>query len=157
MIVGITGHRPKYNEYNLPNPTYIYVCQELEKLFLKFKPEKVITGMALGFDTWCAIVCQKLNLPFLAAIPCEGQEKLWKEYDQKLYHKLLKVSAEQIIISPGKYASWKMQARNKYIVDNCDLLIAYFDQSLTSGGTYNCVEYAKSINRKIEYINIYDK
>ncbi len=44
-----------------------------------------------------------------------------------------------------------MDKRNKWMVDNCDLLIAVWNG--TSGGTANCVNYAKSINKQIIIIN----
>lgn len=44
-----------------------------------------------------------------------------------------------------------MQNRNKKMVDACDKLIAIFDG--TNGGTANCVNYAKYINKEIIIIN----
>ena len=44
-----------------------------------------------------------------------------------------------------------MQIRNQWMVDNCELLIAVFDG--TSGGTANCVNYAKSIRKNTVVIN----
>lgn len=52
---------------------------------------------------------------------------------------------------PGGYAPAKMQIRNEYMVENCDLLIAVWDKS--DGGTANCVKYAKSQRKNIIYIN----
>jgi hypothetical protein len=35
MILSGTGHRPnKLSGYNIPNPTYNYVCSEIEKKIL---------------------------------------------------------------------------------------------------------------------------
>lgn len=147
MIVSFTGHRPdklpnKETGYKLPNPTYIHVCQQLEKTLLDLKPEKAITGMALGIDQWAANICIKLGIPFVAAIPFLGQEKAWPEKSQKTYRALLKKAAEQVIVCEGSYAPAKMQIRNEWMVDHCDTLIAVWDGS--SGGTGNCVRYAKS-------------
>ena len=51
MILAITGHRPnKVGGYDIPNPTYISVCQKIEKALIKIKPEKMLIGMALGVD-----------------------------------------------------------------------------------------------------------
>jgi uncharacterized phage-like protein YoqJ len=157
MIVAFTGHRPdklpnKEIGYKLPNPTYIYVCQQIEKTLLELKPDKIITGMALGIDQWAANVAIKLNIPFLAAIPFEGQEKAWPESSQKTYQKLLSKAAEKVIVCEGGYAAYKMQIRNEWMVNNSDILIAVYNGD-TSGGTFNCVQFAKSINREIIYIN----
>lgn len=152
MIVAFTGHRPdKLGGYNLPNPTYTRVCQKIEKVLMELKPEKVITGMALGVDQWAAMIAYKLKIPFLAAIPFENQESKWPETSQKTFRLLRKLASEEVIVSPGKYSAAKMQVRNEWMVDNCDKLIAIWDG--TEGGTGNCINYAKSINREIIFID----
>lgn len=152
MIVAFTGHRPdKLGGYKLPNDTYIRVCQKIDAALKELKPEKVITGMALGVDQWAASIAHKLKIPFLAAIPFEGQEKAWPEASQKTYRLLRKLAAEEVIVSQGGYSADKMQVRNIWMVDNCTKLIAVWDG--TKGGTGNCVEYAKSVNREIYYID----
>lgn len=152
MIVAFTGHRPdKLGGYQLPNDTYLKVCKDIDKVLRELKPEKVITGMALGVDQWAAMVAHKLHIPFLAAIPFERQEEMWPESSKKIYRLLRKLATEEVVVSDGKYSADKMQTRNKWMVDNCDKLIAVWDGS--RGGTGNCVEYAKSINKDILYIN----
>jgi uncharacterized phage-like protein YoqJ len=51
----------------------------------------------------------------------------------------------------GDYAPWKMMLRNKYMVNNCDVLLALWNG--TPGGTQKCVAYAESVNRTIWKIN----
>lgn len=156
MIVSFTGHRPdklpdKKTGYNLPNPTYIHVCQEIEKYLLELKPDKAISGMALGVDQYAASVCIKLGIPFIAAIPFKGQEKAWPEKSQKIFNLLLKKACDIAIVCEGEYAAYKMQVRNQWMVDMCDILIAVWDGS--QGGTANCINYAKSKNKQIIFIN----
>lgn len=152
MIVAFTGHRPdKLGGYKLPNDTYIRVCKKIDAALKELKPEKVITGMALGVDQWAAMVAYKLGLPFTAAIPFEGQEKAWPEASQKTFNLLRRLATEEVIVSSGGYAANKMQIRNEWMVDHCDVLIAIWDG--TSGGTANCIEYAKSVNKQIYYID----
>lgn len=156
MIIACTGHRPdklpnKETGYILPNPTYIKVCKEIEKHLLQLKPEKVISGMALGADQYFAFVATKLNIPFIAAIPFEGQESAWPFQSQYLYKVLLKYACEKVIVSPGGYSAYKMQIRNEWMVDKCDILLAIWDGS--SGGTANCINYAKLKNKSIIYID----
>lgn len=152
MIVAFTGHRPdKLGGYKLPNETYIKVCRQIDSALKELKPEKVITGMALGVDQWAAMIAHKLNIPYLAAIPFEGQEKAWPEASQKAFRLLRKLAAEEVIVSSGGYSVDKMQVRNIWMVDHCDVLIAIWDG--TKGGTGNCVEYAKSVNKEIYYID----
>lgn len=152
MIVAFTGHRPnKLGGYRLPNPTYIHVCQQIEKTLLELKPTKVISGMALGIDQWAANISYRLGIPFIAAVPFVGQEGAWPEESQKVYRKLIKLACETIIVCEGNYQASKMQIRNQWMTDRCDTLIAVWDG--TPGGTSNCINYAKSINRNIIFIN----
>jgi uncharacterized phage-like protein YoqJ len=152
MIIAVTGHRPnklpnKETGYKLPNPTYIYVCQQLEKMLLDLKPEKVISGMALGVDMWFAHIAYKLGIPFLAAVPFEGQEKAWPQASQSIYKLLLNKAVERVVVCEGGYSADKMQLRNELMCDKADLLICVWDGS--NGGTGNCVRYAESIGKKI--------
>jgi uncharacterized phage-like protein YoqJ len=152
MIVGFTGHRPqKIGGFELPNPTYIYVCQQLETYLKELGPEKAVSGMAVGYDQWAANICIKLGIPFIASVPFAGQESHWPKRTQETYHKLLTKAQEVVIVSEGGYAAWKMQVRNQHIVDNSDKIIACFDG--TTGGTYNCVQYAKQRGKEIIVID----
>lgn len=110
--------------------------------------------MALGVDQDFAYVCVELAIPFTAAIPFVGQESRWTEDSQRFYYELLVAADDVIVVSPGGYASWKMQVRNEWMVDHCDLLIAVWDG--TSGGTRNCVSYATKVGRTIRRIDPYD-
>jgi len=150
-VVAFTGHRPaKIGGYDLPNPTYMHVCQEIDRVLRELKPDKVISGMALGVDQWAANVALKLNIPFIAAVPFLGQEGKWPNKSQQLYKKMLEKAAEIVIVSEGGYAASKLQIRNEWMVDRCDVLVAVFDG--TSGGTANCVTYAKGKGKEIVFI-----
>jgi uncharacterized phage-like protein YoqJ len=157
LIISCTGHRPeklpnKETGYILPNPTYNKICQETEKLLIELKPDKVMSGMALGYDQYFANIAIKLNIPLIAIIPHEGQERIWLKASQILYNKLRSQASEEIIVSSGGYSAYKMQIRNQYLVNNCDLLIACFDGD-PKGRTYNCVKYAESIKKEVIIID----
>lgn len=152
MILSLTGHRPhKLGGYNLPNPTYNYVCKKIESIILEQKPDKIISGFALGADQWFASIGLKLNIPIIAAVPFLGQESVWTEKQKQIYFKLLSKVEKTVVVSEGSYSAQKLQIRNEYMVDNCDKLIAVFDGS--NSGTLNCINYAKSQNKEIIYIN----
>lgn len=152
MIVAFTGHRPeKIGGYKLPNPTYLHVYKEIESTLKKLNPDKVISGMALGVDQIAAYIAYKLKIPFIAAVPFEGQEKAWPFKSQHIYKILLKNAIETVIVCDGGYAGYKLQKRNEWMVDHCDILIAVWDG--TSGGTANCVNYAQSVNKEIIFID----
>jgi uncharacterized phage-like protein YoqJ len=150
MIISFTGYRlQKCGGYQLPNPTYNYVCQEIENLLKELKPEAINSGMANGVDQWAAVIAHRLQIPFNAIIPFEGQEINWPKESQQAYHLLRKLAASEVIVSSGGYSNFKFQVRNQYLVDHCDLLIAVIKPQETSGGTYNCLQYAKSVSREM--------
>lgn len=155
MIVSFTGHRPpKVGGYSTPNPTFNYVNLEIIKHLKKLNPEKVITGMALGVDQWVAQICIDLNIPFIAAIPFKGQELYWPVESRDKYFELLSHTEDVVCVNVGGFASWKMQTRNEWMVDNSDILISVFDGS--AGGTKNCFDYANGKEKTIIRINPLD-
>lgn len=151
MTVAFTGHRPdKLGGYHLPNPTYSWVCWRLEEELADLKPHVAISGMALGVDQWAARICVQVGIPFIAAIPFRGQELAWPPQSQREYQDLLNLACSCKVCAHGSYHKRKMQIRNEYMVDNCDVLVAVWDGS--PGGTANCVRYAQSRDKQIRYI-----
>lgn len=147
MIVCGTGHRP--------NKLGGYGDDVLERLIdlanrqlSEHNVEKVVSGMALGWDTALAIAATQRNIPFIAAVPFLGQERMWSEDQQTIYHNLLDLSEKTVIVCDGGYGPWKMQRRNEWMVDNSDLVFALWDGS--KGGTANCVQYAVKQNRPVK-------
>ncbi len=147
-VISFTGHRPeKVGGYIVPNPTSLRICDEIYYRLLEIKPSLVLTGMALGVDTWAAWICVSLGIPFVAVIPFKGQESKWNEKDKKVYFELLEQASEVKYISEPGYAAWKMYKRSMWMVDNSNGMIAVYDGSL--GGTHNCVQYAKRKDREV--------
>ncbi len=147
-VVSFTGHRPeKVGGYETPNATSLRICNEVYYKLLEIKPKLVLTGMALGVDTWAAWIALSMGIPYIAVIPFKGQEVRWNEKDIKIYNELLAMANGIKYVSEPGYAAWKMHKRNEWMVDNSDALIAVYDGSL--GGTHNCVQYAKRKDRLI--------
>jgi uncharacterized phage-like protein YoqJ len=152
VTVAFTGHRPeKLGGYGRVNPKRDAIQTLIEHQLKTIKPVKAITGMALGVDQWAAEVCYELGIPYIAAVPFKGQDKIWPEESKKHYQWLLQKAEDIYVISPGGYAAWKMQKRNEWMVDNSNLLLAVWDG--TPGGTGKCIEYAEKTGRKIVRLN----
>ena len=164
MKIAITGHRPNKlgNDYDLVSPLILSIKKYIvnyikggvlhnELMGVTLTPT-LITGMALGIDTLFAEIAIENNMPFIAAIPCKNQWSMWPNKSVERYNRILSNPLCTIVnVSDKPYDSVCMQNRNVYMVNNCDILIAVWDG--TSGGTANCVKYAKSINKDIIYIN----
>jgi len=144
MKLAMTGHRPKSlgMGYEIPNPIYDKIYNAILEKFQELSPEKIISGMALGVDTaacWAAI---ELNIPFVAAVPCDGQDSMWPEDTKRIYRHLLSLAEKVVIVSPGSYAPDKMHTRDRWMIDNSDCLLAVWN-GVEKGGTYGTVRYAQ--------------
>lgn len=139
MVVAGTGHRPnKLGGYGVAAERRVLntALRSLEHL----KPERVISGMALGWDQALARAAIDLGIPFVAAVPFEGQERMWPEHSRRRFRELLAQASETVIVSPGSYSANAMQVRNIWMVDHCDRVLALWNGS--TGGTHNCITYA---------------
>jgi len=144
-----TGHRSGklpwgYNEYDprcLELKQRIYDTAEavFESGFRRF-----ICGMAEGCDIYFCEALLRLRalhpeIRIQAAIPFPGQADQWPKAQRERYERLTAACDEKVIISP-EYTPGCMMKRNRYMVDNADLIIACYDGK--SGGTLNTLRYA---------------
>jgi uncharacterized phage-like protein YoqJ len=151
LVIAGTGHRPdKLGGYSED------VFQRLVDLALAEldarRPTRAISGMALGWDQALAEACARYGVPFVVAVPCDGQERMWPQASQLKYRRLLGDAAEVVVVCPGPYAGWKMQRRNEWMVDHASEVWALWDGS--PGGTKNCVDYAA--RSEVLVINLWD-
>lgn len=167
MIICITGHRPnglpKEYGYNLNNEAWTnlkkYIEVTIEECYKYATPNEeltLVTGMALGVDTAFWEVANELrksnrNIKIEAAVPFVGQEKKWTYESQKQYKQMLSESDKVTTVSEGGFATYKMMARNRYMVNKSDIVIAVICKE--TGGTAQCVKYAKEHNKVVIEIN----
>ncbi len=152
MILAATGHRPdKLGGYSME------IAGGLMMLAVKhidaMKPTEVISGMALGWDMAVAEAAVFLNVPFVAAVPFTGQAAKWPPESRAIYSALIAKAKSVTIVSPGGFATWKMHARNKWMVKNADHMLALWNGK--GGGTKNCIEEANKRGKPIT--NVWDE
>lgn len=143
MRIAITGHRPNKlgSEYDGVGPYSNAIRRALQDVINIHKPTQLITGMALGVDMLWAEAGILNKVPFTAAIPCAGQDSVWPPKSRERYRLITSNPLCTIhFVSMKPYTPECMQARNIWMVDNSDMLIAIWDGS--SGGTKNCYDYA---------------
>lgn len=152
MIIAGTGHRPnKLGGYSQSAQNKL--VKIAEDWLIEHKPEKILSGMAIGWDQALAIAAVKQEIPFIAVVPFKGQERMWSKDSIMVYNALLLLAKDIVVVSQGDYSYEKMQLRNQYLVDNSDKILAMYDGS--EGGTRNCIAYAR---RKLKpVINLFDK
>lgn len=140
MIVAGTGHRP--NKLGGYGAAAAEEWTDLAAYILElWRPTKVISGLALGWDTYLALAAIRVGIPLVGAIPFNGQESMWPPESQAIYNRIQGQCAELVVVCGGKYAPEKMQRRNCWMVDRCDFLLSCWDGS--PGGTGNCLNYAR--------------
>ena len=152
MILSFTGHRKLFDQY-YPHKKWNPICAEVVRVLEELKPELILSGGALGFDSLAMDAALALNIPYRIAVPFRGQETIWPYKSQERYRNFIDKAESVVIVSDGGYSPEKMETRNRYLIDNSDLVLACLDPNLKKSGTLNCVRYADSKNKKV--INVY--
>jgi len=154
MILGTSGHRA-LGEASFPKLAYNAIYEKTKSIIQELSPSRMITGMAVGWDTLVADLCVEMNIPFICALPFTGQEAYWSVYDKNHYNDLLAKAEKIEIINRSGWANWKYQTRNVWIVDHSDKMLFCYDGG-NSSGTKNCYDYAIKSSKEIIRINPLD-
>lgn len=141
-----TGHRVLKKDFNEEKLSEIIdkVISSGYKTFL--------VGMAWGFDLKAFELLYKKkdkNIDIIACVPCKNQEIYFKKSEKEKYLNYLE-KADKIVYVSNEYFDGCMQKRNRYLVDNSSLLIAYIYSNM--GGTKNTVSYAEKKGKNIIYL-----
>ena len=160
MYCCFTGHRPEHlgklaGEENER-------CHQLKNVLSRMIDHAIADGytdfycgMARGIDTFAAeILIEKIskgsNVRLHAALPCPQQQLCWNDKDKKRFENILSHASSKTIISPT-YTDTCMLTRNRFMVDNCQRVIAVWN-GFFRGGTAYTVRYAKKENKEIYLI-----
>ncbi len=107
-------------------------------------------GMAMGFDLTAAQIVLKYKRLYgaklIACVPCPEQAENYSPKDREIYDNALNNCDVKIMLAPY-YFSGCMHRRDRFLVDNCNVLISYLRSE--SGGTYYTVNYARKVNVNI--------
>ena len=157
-----TGHRPKgfpfkYGVDTKRHNAYLQaLTQKTELAITEYGITHFISGMALGADLDFAEAVLKLKdkypITLECAIPCPNQTLKWSDKDKLRYESILK-RADRISIISERYAPECMLKRNRYMVDNSELIIAVFN-GIEKGGTWYTINYARKTDTAIELIDL---
>ncbi len=147
MVCCFTGHR-KMSDLQRQE-----VRRKLEKTVQELIDNGVtefICGGAIGFDMLAAhvIISKKAENPITLklALPCRDQSKRWNSALKSEYEAILSC-ADEIIYMSDKYVTGCMHARDKYMVDNSDIVVAFYRG--TTGGTQYTVQYARESEKQM--------
>ena len=112
---------------------------------------RYISGIAQGFDTWCAEDVLALDEWLECAIPFPEQAINWNSAAQKRRNEIIAQCNKQTIISPT-YKKGCYYERNRYMVDNADVIVCCYTGN-KNGGTAYTVNYALQEKKVVVQIN----
>ena len=157
MNVALTGHRPERLGFSeLSNPIddnwrrIIDWCKE--KLF-ELNTTDIYFGMANGSDIAFGIAASEINnsninqneIKIHGILPCKNYNHTDEYYDY-----LKNSSYEWLELSEYFYKGCD-NARDQYMVDHCDVLLAIWDGN-KSGGVWSTIRKAQKAGKQIIYI-----
>ena len=110
-----------------------------------------LSGGAVGFDLLAAEVVLELrklytDVRLVMALPCKNQHEKWAAAQKIRYEEILDAADERIFLCET-FCTGCMHLRNKYLVDNSDVCIAFYRQR--GGGTEFTVNYAREKEKEI--------
>lgn len=135
MILTVTGHRPQ----RLKGQEKL-IKKWAEEQLTHLQPSAIYNGMAQGVDQIVAIAAKELNIPIICCYP----------FPRANYHPIEQWIMENnkvIFIQPA-YSNQSYIIRDKFMVDNSDIVLAVWD-GIRQGGTYITREYAIKQGKKI--------
>lgn len=146
-VCALTGHRELPEDFDL-NELYD-TLEELIKSGYSF----FCCGMAQGFDL-TALECladlkQRYHVRIEACIPYDGYEHGMARGNRKKFEILLTWCDEKRILSPAFFGGCFL-ARDRYMVEKCDLLLAYCKKP--TGGAAYTVRYAQQCGKEIRFL-----
>lgn len=166
MAIAFTGHRPprlglgyaradqlcliefcrlELNAY--VDSVGAFICESTKLI----NEPTIIAGGAQGFDQ--AVMAAAAGFPMIAAIPFVGHESKWPA-DAQAYYRDLLAQCETVQYFGKAYSNKLFAVRDRWMVDNADIVIALFD-GVDNGGTALTVKYA--ISKEKPLINWWDK
>lgn len=156
-----TGHRPSGFDfgYDEDNEHCRRIKRELKDAVTALCFEgytAFYVGMAEGVDIWAAECLISLleffpKLEIFAVIPFRGQIHGMTDAYKSRYERIIEYASQTFIISE-EYTKNCFRARNYFMVEQSDTLIAVYDNSKALTGTGQTVRYAEGKGKRIIYI-----
>lgn len=158
MRIALTGHRPQrlgLSEDECDESWSAiseWICHQLIEAqkysMIHAEPLEIYCGMASGCDIEFGIVFSILapmyNATLRCVLPC-------KEYNSNhKYYNMIKDIADEWIELSDEFYKGCDNARDQYMVDHCDVLLAIWDGN-KSGGVWFTIRKAQKAGKQIIY------
>ncbi|MDD5945043.1 MAG: SLOG family protein [Clostridia bacterium] len=157
-----TGHRPEYFEfrYNEDDTRCAAVKVALRRWIRSacdMGCRRFMTGCALGVDMWAAEAVIEISrdikdIELVAVIPFKGHDSKWSDEQKIRYERMLSCCGKVLTLT-DRYSKGAFYARDRYMVDNADMLIAVYNREKGHSGTGYTVRYAIGNDKPIIIID----
>lgn len=139
MNLLITGHR----KHKLENYDCEWIKDAITMVLMEAQTEygfiRGYVGMASGVDLWFCESCRYLNIPYVACIPFEEQDKTMSKDDAEKRNELIKQSVEI------------KNVKNSWMVEQAQQGIVVWDGN--KGGTHNVLQQLIENKKSFWWIN----
>ena len=143
MRIGLTGHGTE-RLLGLEDLISLWIKNTMDTLCESNKDIVMLCGGADGADQLFGIEAfHRPSASLHLCIPVEG-------YRNKKMHPYIKAAAKEEHYMADYWLKGLDAQRDRYIVNNCDILLAVWDGGQT-GGTWDTINYARSIGKPIIY------
>ena len=146
-----SGHRPRWfpDQYNMESQWVKDLRMDLTIELGLRKPDRVISGMALGWDMMIAEAAMELMIPVHAYIPFAEQGANWPRETREKYDEILE-KVDALFICSKEYHRQCFFKRDYLMIEHSDEVFALLNPAAKSGGTFATLKYAKTKGKKIK-------
>lgn len=159
--VAFTGHRPEKlpwgNNENTPEAAlFKFRLREALEYLIGRGYVNFLSGAARGFDTIAAEIVISLRevypwIKLTVVLPCADQAARWNADDRARWENIVH-NSDHVETLAQAYDKGCMFRRNRYLVDNADLVLAACQKGNT-GGTAMTVDYARKKGVKVRRLS----
>jgi uncharacterized phage-like protein YoqJ len=133
--------------------------ERLVKLRDEYGMERATSGMAIGGDTLFAEVALELGLPLYGAVAFPGQHERWPKVHQRRWRELIERATHVDYVSernPSSFgeAAGMLHARNRFMLERNDAVVAIWAPGNHRGGTYDCIKQAVGAGKPVILFNL---
>jgi hypothetical protein len=166
IIIGVTGHRELIDE-EIYADRIAEILKEISAIFSPLKETPVVytvlSPLAEGADRFVAQEILKREQSQLEVVlpfdPDVYAQDFKDSSSREEFHDLLDKARKVVTLAVGQGKKEAYANAGRYVVDNCDFLIALWDgeKSAGRGGTAEIVTYAKASGCPLFWINTSNK
>ncbi|MBT1177273.1 hypothetical protein [Bifidobacterium callimiconis] len=148
--IGVTGHQ------HIPEAARVFVERGLREFLAQYdgRPVVGLSSLAVGADQLFAAEILRTGHTLKAILPSRRYERTFDKDGLKSFEALVGKARQVVTLGYAEPCEDAYLLAGKRVVDDCDLLVAFWDGQPADGkgGTADAVAYAREIGRPITVI-----